>query len=114
MGITDLFGLGDLSEDCIEMDPPVINSRSTKNVSEFEVLTYPNPTQNELNISLTNDHRILHWQVFSLSGTLIKENKNLDVSEVTISLKDLKSGMYLLKLRNETNSWQSKKIAVVK
>lgn len=78
---------------------------SLKNVEESELLIYPNPTTNSLRINLPLDFNTQTVEVVDQIGRLIKtisvENK---ASEAIIDVESLVSGIYLIKLDNESKS----------
>ncbi len=59
---------------------------------------YPNPTKDFLTINVEN-FKIskLYYQIYDLNGKLI-ENKKLTQKETTISVSNLPSGTYLVKV----------------
>ncbi|MDA3816438.1 MAG: T9SS type A sorting domain-containing protein [Prolixibacteraceae bacterium] len=59
---------------------------------------YPNPTTDFLTLNVENyDNENLSYQLFDISGKLI-ENKKLTSNEITISMANLVSSMYFLKV----------------
>lgn len=84
------------------------NNNMDNQVEKFdELLIYPNPAQELLNVKLTvAEAQDLRLNVLDLSGKMI-ESKNQDYylnegnNEVSLSLEGLAKGMYLLKLKSE-------------
>lgn len=77
-------------------------------VDDFEVLgfsIYPNPTQNQLNIRLTELTNNPILEVYDIRGKLLK---NLVFSELEIQLdvSDYASGMYLIKMTDDLGNTQ--------
>jgi hypothetical protein len=63
--------------------------------SDFTI--YPNPTNDLININSTNNHSFTSVKVFDLSGKMLIES-----SDNKISVSNLVSGLYLLKITTET------------
>jgi xylan 1,4-beta-xylosidase len=64
------------------------------------VVIYPNPVKNELNIKSENEFNLLY--IFNPEGKLIYEKKfSTNVNGTSLNL-DLKSGLYIIELVNET------------
>jgi hypothetical protein len=82
----------------------IANSNATKNVNlkDDGIVIFPNPASTELNIENLNAE-CQNAQIFDISGKLIK---NLDLilpeSRKKINIADLKSGVYFLKIKNNT------------
>lgn len=70
-----------------------------------EILIYPNPVSTYLNIELV-ENGVFEYQILNINGALIQSGR-LDGSE-TLNLKDVDSGVYLLKLFNavETHNFR--------
>lgn len=64
---------------------------------DFEV--YPNPAKNELNIKFKNSQSKNDVQLFDLSGKQVTTQK---IENNQIDLSDLASGIYILKLNEQT------------
>lgn len=68
---------------------------------------YPNPTEDVLNFSVNNS-KITSIQVISMDGKLLK-SKNINALTGTISVQDLKSGIYEIEVSLENGSKSSKR-----
>ena len=78
--------------------------------SEDFIKVYPNPSNGELNISITNFTGKLSIQLVDVNGrTVYQENVNNFNLQKTLQLQGLQSGMYILKLEADNVS-HSKKI----
>lgn len=61
---------------------------------------FPNPAQDILHIE--SQHSIIKTELYTISGQLLKENSQLNIQSVSIS--NLKAGMYLIKLYDSTGT----------
>jgi glycosidase len=68
----------------------------TKEINEKQLLVYPNPVSDRLNISL--DDRIEKLEVFDLSGISVLNGSNI-ISSNMLDVSDLKQGLYLLRIQ---------------
>lgn len=73
----------------------------SRNLSECKVTVYPNPTQGELKISITNgeEDAIAEITVYSNSGQFLKTLKAEGNTVVPIDLTPYPSGIYLIDFR---------------
>lgn len=87
----------------------------TLNVSKSDLTQlkiYPNPTSiNSITIHIPADLEVNSITLFSIIGSKIYQLKNPDKENTKIRIKNLKSGMYLLKITNNSSTI-SKKIVV--
>nr|WP_255785382.1 T9SS type A sorting domain-containing protein [Membranihabitans maritimus] len=66
------------------------NQKINRNISIF-----PNPSSSELYIKAPANIQISHWQLYDISGKLIRRNT---INSSSISIYDLRSGIYFLSL----------------
>lgn len=82
----------------------ILSIEEVSNNMENEVIIYPNPTSDILNIEVRNQ-KIKKVILYSISGKLLKEfDKNI------IDLKSIKSGLYLIKIFTVSNKIINSKI----
>ncbi len=79
------------------------------NTNEFYLI--PNPVSDSLHISLTNTI-IQSIIIYDLKGTEIINEKNLSVSEKTISVSSLSQGIYIVKIAAKNGTELIKKLVV--
>ncbi len=75
----------------------------TLNTKEFETLNfglYPNPISEVMNIQLPQDIDEADIGLYDFSGRLVKEAR-ISPIEKTLNLKDVGSGMYVLKIKSD-------------
>ena len=96
---------GSASIDLIKLPPMYVVITDIEEVTEAEnnVVVYPNPGTNELNI-VVSDGSFDKLQIFDFSGRMILEK---EISEVvtTINTESLTPGMYFWKVGNEAGKW---------
>ena len=71
---------------------------------------YPNPSQNDVTISLSNSSSEIKYQIFDFSGKIVRENLIQNCIEFTIDISDLAKGLYIVKLNNDENNFIRKLI----
>lgn len=69
---------------------------------------YPNPTKNELNLSVKNGLIINEIKVFDLNGRTVKSVQSGFESEIQINVSDLTSGVYMIDIKTEEGTATSK------
>jgi hypothetical protein len=74
----------------------------------LKIQVYPNPANNILYID--SEERISRIVVYSITGEMIKEISQLEISMIDVS--DLKTGVYVLSLFNENEYQVTKKIVI--
>jgi NADH:ubiquinone oxidoreductase subunit E len=72
---------------------------------ELKHRIYPNPVENKLNFSHNHIKEVLDIQIYNTIGVLIYEDRIKTVeNDVTIDVKNLSPGMYMIKISNGKNS----------
>jgi len=77
-----------------------INPISVKNIDNHNVLIYPNPAKDYINISLKSEIGLL--KILDISGKLIIK-KQINSSETSINISNLKSGIYFIEMSSGKN-----------
>lgn len=70
----------------------------TNTIFNNTIKLYPNPTSNVLNIENGTNQTISNVSIYSISGALIKETNSTNSIE-SISVSDLQSGIYFVKIQ---------------
>jgi len=72
----------------------------------FKSVVYPNPVNNELNIQLSkSENSRFNISLYEITGRFIKQSSvNTKNSSITINVRDLSSGMYILQISNVDRS----------
>jgi glucose/arabinose dehydrogenase len=83
----------------------------TQSFSESQVSITPNPTSNNIRISL-DGHLISKIDIIDLKGAIVFSEKNLSLSEKNISLESMKSGVYIVKILSDNGHSIFKKIII--
>lgn len=77
-----------------------------KNITHSNISLYPNPATNEVMIKSGTD--IINAELYSITGRLMKKYSKLEDNKLTIS--DLETGVYMVKLNMEDGSSSIKKL----
>lgn len=87
-----------------------INILSVNEISLGGITLYPNPTSGNLNIRFeTRSNTKWNAEVYDLAGKLLKAvNLNSDLQLFSIDLSEFSSGLYLVKMSNGTDTYQSR------
>ncbi|MEW4925215.1 spondin domain-containing protein [Algibacter sp. 2305UL17-15] len=88
-----------------------LSTNSQNNIENIKI--FPNPVQDKLAVSNLKNSNIESLEIYSILGKLTKSilvNKGINNLEVNVS--DLNSGMYLLKLVNEEDNSETRKLIV--
>jgi len=78
------------SEDCVEF------LTTNKNAMLKDLVIYPNPTNDFLNIK-SDETTIENVKIYDIKGALLYENKNNE-NQINIDLSDFTAGIYFLKI----------------
>ncbi|SIP93456.1 Por secretion system C-terminal sorting domain-containing protein [Chryseobacterium sp. RU37D] len=76
---------------------PVLNAVEIQNIFKEKISIYPNPVKNELHIQAPDNEDGYYYQIYSLSGQLVKSGK---FEDGTTDLSSLISGTYLLRIND--------------
>ncbi|HEU0137622.1 MAG TPA: T9SS type A sorting domain-containing protein [Flavobacterium sp.] len=80
------------------LDNSVAMGVSDNQSDSHSIMIYPNPASNVLNIANNSNQEITNITVYSVTGILVKQLKQSD-SMNTISVSDLQSGVYFVKIQ---------------
>ena len=65
--------------------------------TRVDFMVYPNPIKNELHIKASNNNEGYYYQIYNMSGQLVKSGKFLDGKT---DLSSLIAGAYLMRINN--------------
>ena len=88
---------------------PSIDLDIHQKIKQIDMSIYPNPAQNELKIGLPNNEKLSSVSVYDSTGSLILKNTTT-ISNNTLNISLLKSGIYILKVQGLRTSYQEKLI----
>ncbi len=102
------------------LPPYIYNSCNLRNVSidddlnaQRPVKLFPNPAEDVLNVTFSNmDRKSYSIEVLNVNGQLVKQYANVVNEELTISLKDLSTGLYFVSIRNSEGERYTEKLLV--
>lgn len=89
---------GSSTHKIIKITDPNLGLEDNKNIKLNEVLIYPNPTTDYVYIK--NVENVKTIQLFDISGKLVKTFNSSEIKEDKITLSNLNSGNYILKIDN--------------
>ncbi|MDI9311451.1 MAG: M43 family zinc metalloprotease [Limnohabitans sp.] len=80
--------------------------------TSLEVSAYPNPFENEINLRIPEGYQVKSIELFDVLGkkVLNSENTNTNNNELKISTSNLSSGMYILKVKNDSGLTITRKL----
>lgn len=79
---------------------------SSESFVETNIAIYPNPVQNIFTVPVKENTK---YQLYTITGVLVKEG-SVNTAENTISISELSSGCYVLKLQSESNKIETVKV----
>lgn len=114
------FTIGQVFINNIEGDNGVINEGIQQpytseiitgiELNEIQLQLFPNPTSDIAILKVANEHiGLLNYSLFDETGRLISTNQ-INSSESTIALATLASGIYILNVRNSSQTIKSFRI----
>jgi fimbrial isopeptide formation D2 family protein len=120
------FAVGDVIENTAEIyfdfNPAIITNTfqttfvpnlSTSTFDGSNLVIYPNPAREMVQVSMTNSTETLSKIViYDMIGKMIKTISGNNVPQVSIPVNDLATGVYLMEITTETNLKQVKKLLI--
>ena len=101
----EVTGPGVYAAGCSKSAPLTLNDNK-----ETMVNLYPNPVTNLLNIEVSKDLSDAIINIYDNTGRLIK-TQNMEGISYILDMKDLSSGIYLLKISNQSKTLFIKRVA---
>ena len=96
----------------------LIGQRSDEKYTESNsIKVYPNPTESNVWIDLgkTKSVENLNLSIFDMNGRLLKNNNiSFNNSPISINVNELKSGIYIIQLKDNTNIIYKDKLIILK
>lgn len=92
---------GDFDYWLVKLTTDNLNNQYFENINSFSI--YPNPSHDSFSIINESNNDIESMEIFSISGALVKKvtfYKNLE----NISVSDLQTGLYLVKIKTDTET----------
>jgi len=72
---------------------------------------FPNPASNYLNIEINNQREVISYTIFDVYGKVYKIQT---LSDPTIDISDLNTGIYFIRIQNQNQIFTAKKFIVVR
>lgn len=76
---------------------------AVRNIQEFEAEVYPNPSSGMFEIALPDQLRNASYEVFSITGSLMKSGVLSD-NQTTLDLTSAAKGLYILRISDDSRS----------
>ena len=80
------------------------NTLSTTNFVSNKLSISPNPANDFVNISNTENIRVSNIKITDLNGRVIKQNNFDNVSNINLNVSDLSSGVYMMNINTNKGS----------
>lgn len=74
------------------------SSSNTEDLPEDNITIYPNPTKNELNISLVTSYELINIKLYTVTGVEMLNENYYNKKQIKLSLNELTSGVYFIKV----------------
>ncbi|WP_299889955.1 T9SS type A sorting domain-containing protein [uncultured Lacinutrix sp.] len=102
--VSAFLGINQTTETLERNTPNTLSTITNTLIDGFKLL--PNPATDFISISTNTNETIKVISIFNITGqAVLKTNKNLN----TLSVKDLPSGFYLIKIETESGKFATKK-----
>ena len=88
--------------------PVWLNTQEWRNAISASLQVYPNPSNGEFTVQLSEQITVSEIDIYDLTGRLVQERKGekvIGASGIRIDLSAQQSGMYLLVLRNGEDTY---------
>ncbi len=91
-----------------------LNGNNPENNKSPDILIYPNPTQNYVNIFMDGNENIAGYHVYNSVGMLIENKQINNRKKLGLDVSTYDNGIYLIEIFTENNNKYIKKIEIVK
>ena len=123
--IAEEFITADLSEGATESNEEIANENATTEEDEvienefalsnrFSITVFPNPASERVNIHNLTRNKIRSIEIINVSGQVVysETGDSFESRDKSINISDLTSGMYMIRVIDETGQRVSKKLSV--
>ena len=112
-------GTGELAEENTEdtrVDEDELLDSEYALANRFSITVFPNPASDIVNIHNLTPNKIRSIEIINVSGQVVyaENGNNIDSRDKSINISDLTSGMYMIRVIDETGQRVSKKLSVQK
>lgn len=88
-----------------------LSTNNLNTISDLKI--YPNPTKGNITISNVQNVELKPIEIYSVLGKLIKQIPvDQNSNKINLNLTDLNTGLYLLKLQDNTNTSNTQKLVI--
>ena len=85
-----------------------ILSNSDFNVTTLNFSVSPNPANDFINISNTDNILVSGISITDLNGRVVKQNSYVNISDIQVNVSDLASGMYMMTITSDKGTFTKK------
>jgi hypothetical protein len=93
------------------INPAYVGTTGINEVAQSMTRIYPNPTSNELNISVINQP-VSAVRLFDITGRLSKEVLNVNTFNTVVNVSDMNTGIYLVSVTLADGSVATHRVAI--
>lgn len=79
-----------------ELDIQIANDENPRNIDRADLLVFPNPADNVLNLHVNGKNEIREYFVYNLAGQQMDASGRINVQQAQIDISDLQNGLYLV------------------
>jgi hypothetical protein len=109
-GASDKMVSGNISES-ISIYEEEANVTANKNLNDFQLSVFPNPTHDQVNINFNENINIAELQLINSSGSILMTiQKNEFSNTIQIPLDKLENGIYFISISNKKHNTKTYKI----
>ncbi len=88
----------------VTVNEATVSSNNNNTSYQAIVSVYPNPVINELKVLVSNFNEVYHINIYSLTGKLVYEQKNIEQQSLKINKLPLMSGTYVMRITSESKN----------
>lgn len=91
----------------VNVGPPILTGIEDNNNIELKI--FPNPTNDELQVTLSQNMLAYDYTIIDALGNVIINDKT-NANNIKINLKSLKTGVYVIVVTNGIHKWYKKNL----
>ena len=93
-------------------DKNIVSGTGNSSVNNVTVSAFPNPARDKVTFTISNIKETLNLKLYDVSGYQVKEVKDINTSEVTLSVSDIPDGIYTYSLADQNGVLRKGKLIV--
>ncbi len=79
---------------------------------DLTIRAWPNPTTETLNLDMTGSGKIKTFELYDMSGKLVRIVPAYESSKQQLDVSDLKTGIYILRAKGSTKGFINKRFII--